>query len=109
MKNNVLELRSLRKKFGALKATDDVSLEVEKGKIHALIGPNGAGKTTLISQIFGNLKPDSGDIFLDGKSITNTSVADRALLGIGRSFQISNVFMDFSVLENAIAVTTRRS
>lgn len=109
MKNNVLELRSLRKKFGALKATDDVSLEVEKGKIHALIGPNGAGKTTLISQIFGNLKPDSGDIFLDGKSITNTSVADRALLGIGRSFQISNVLMDFSVLENAIVAKISHS
>ena len=109
MKNNVLELRSLRKKFGALKATEDVSLEVEKGKIHALIGPNGAGKTTLISQIFGNLKPDSGDIFLDGKSITNTSVADRALLGIGRSFQISNVLMDFSVLENAIVAKISHS
>ena len=109
MKNNVLELRSLRKKFGALKATDDVSLEVEKGQIHALIGPNGAGKTTLISQIFGNLKPDSGDIFLDGKSITNTSVADRALLGIGRSFQISNVLMDFSVLENAIVAKISHS
>ena len=109
MKNNVLELRSLRKKFGALKATDDVSLEVEKGKIHALIGPNGAGKTTLISQIFGNLKPDSGDIFLDGKSITNSSVADRALLGIGRSFQISNVLMDFSVLENAIVAKISHS
>ena len=102
MNNNVLELRSVRKYFGALKATNDVTLKVKQGEIHALIGPNGAGKTTLISQIFGNLKPDSGEILLDGKSITHTSVSDRALLGIGRSFQISNVLMDFSVLENAM-------
>jgi branched-chain amino acid transport system ATP-binding protein len=102
MKKPVLELRGIQKHFGALKATDNVTLKVEKGEIHALIGPNGAGKTTLISQIFGDLVPDLGEILLDGNIINNVSVSDRALLGIGRSFQISNVLMDFSVLENAI-------
>ena len=102
MTKPVLELRGIQKHFGALKATDNVTLKVEKGEIHALIGPNGAGKTTLISQIFGDLVPDLGEILLDGNIINNASVSDRALLGIGRSFQISNVLMDFSVLENAI-------
>ena len=60
MTSSILELRSVKKKFGALTATDNVSLNIQKGEIHALIGPNGAGKTTLISQIFGNLTPDSG-------------------------------------------------
>ena len=109
MTSSILELRSVKKKFGALTATDNVSLNIQKGEIHALIGPNGAGKTTLISQIFGNLTPDSGEILLDGKNITNTSVSNRALLGIGRSFQISNVLMDFSVLENAIVAKISHS
>ena len=109
MTSSILELRSVKKKFGALTATDNVSLNIQKGEIHALIGPNGAGKTTLISQIFGNLAPDSGEILLDGKNITNTSVSNRALLGIGRSFQISNVLMDFSVLENAIVAKISHS
>ncbi|NCF48750.1 MAG: ATP-binding cassette domain-containing protein [Bacteroidetes bacterium] len=102
MTDLALELRGLTKNFGALKATDNVSLEVRRGEIHALIGPNGAGKTTLIGQIFGNLAPDSGAVFLNGVNVTNASVSERAHLGIGRSFQISNVLMDFSVLENAI-------
>jgi branched-chain amino acid transport system ATP-binding protein len=109
MTSSILELRSVKKKFGALTATDNVSLNIQKGEIHALIGPNGAGKTTLISQIFGNLTPDFGEILLDGKNITNTSVSNRALLGIGRSFQISNVLMDFSVLENAIVAKISHS
>ena len=109
MTSSILELQSVKKKFGALTATDNVSLNIQKGEIHALIGPNGAGKTTLISQIFGNLTPDSGEILLDGKNITNTSVSNRALLGIGRSFQISNVLMDFSVLENAIVAKISHS
>ena len=74
MKNNVLELRSLRKKFGALKATDDVSLNIQKGEIHALIGPNGAGKSTLIKQISGELKQDSGKIVLGEVEISNHPV-----------------------------------
>src|SRR4051812_24243503 len=68
--NRVLELRGLRKHFGGVVATDDVSLRLERGEIHALIGPNGAGKTTLIGQIAGTLAPDGGEIFFEGSRIT---------------------------------------
>ena len=109
MSESVLEIVGITKKFGALVATDSVSLEVKKGEIHALIGPNGAGKTTLISQIFGDLIPDSGSIFLNSHDITKLSVAERANGGIGRSFQISNVITDFTVLENAIVAEISKS
>ena len=102
MSKAVLELQNLHKSFGALQATRDLSFCVNAGEIHALIGPNGAGKTTLIQQIFGALKPDTGTVLLNGYDITGLSVADRVQAGIGRSFQISNVLMDFTVLENAI-------
>tara|TARA_B100000575_G_C22987622_1_gene569633 strand:+ start:182 stop:931 length:750 start_codon:yes stop_codon:yes gene_type:complete len=109
MSEAVLKIADITKKFGALVATDAVSLEVRKGEIHALIGPNGAGKTTLISQIFGDLVPDSGSIFLNRQDITKLSVAERANNGIGRSFQISNVISDFTVLENAIVAEISKS
>ena len=88
MADPVLELRGLNKFFGALTATSNLSLTVMPGEIHALIGPNGAGKTTLIQQIYGALKPDSGQIFLNGRDLTGLSVPDRIRAGIGRSFQI---------------------
>ena len=78
------------------------------GEIHALIGPNGAGKTTLIQQIYGALKQDSGQISLNGREITALSVPDRVKAGIGRSFQISNVLMDFTVMENGIIAEQAR-
>ena len=108
MADPVLELRGLNKFFGALTATSNLSLTVMPGEIHALIGPNGAGKTTLIQQIYGALKPDSGQIFLNGRDLTGLSVPDRIRAGIGRSFQISNVLMDFTVLENAIIAEQAR-
>ena len=109
MADPVLELRGLNKSFGALTATRNLSLTVMPGEIHALIGPNGAGKTTLIQQICGALKPDSGQIFLNGRDLTRLSVPERVRAGIGRSFQISNVLMDFTVLENGmIAEAARR-
>ena len=109
MSDPVLELRGLNKSFGALTATSNLSLTVMPGEIHALIGPNGAGKTTLIQQIYGALKPDSGQVFLDGRDLTGLSVPERVRAGIGRSFQISNVLMDFTVLENGmIAEAARR-
>ena len=108
MANPVLELRNLTKSFGALTATNDLSLTVMPGEIHALIGPNGAGKTTLIQQIYGALKPDSGQILLNGTAITNLSVPERVRAGIGRSFQISNVLMDFTVLQNGIVAEQAR-
>ena len=108
MSKAVLELQNLHKSFGALQATRDLSFCVNTGEIHALIGPNGAGKTTLIQQIYGALKPDTGTVLLNGRDITGLSVADRVQAGIGRSFQISNVLMDFTVLENAIIAEQAR-
>ena len=108
MSRAVLELQNLHKSFGALQATRDLSFCVNAGEIHALIGPNGAGKTTLIQQIYGALKPDTGTVLLNGRDITGLSVADRVQAGIGRSFQISNVLMDFTVLENAIIAEQAR-
>ena len=108
MANPVLDLRDLNKSFGALTATNNLSLTVMPGEIHALIGPNGAGKTTLIQQIYGALKPDSGQIFLNGSDLTGISVPERIRAGIGRSFQISNVLMDFTVLENGIIAEQAR-
>ena len=108
MPQPVLELRGLCKSFGALHATSDVSLEVRPGEIHALIGPNGAGKTTLVQQIYGALKPDSGQVLLNGRDVTGLPVPKRVRCGIGRSFQISNVLMDFTVLENGIIAEQAR-
>lgn len=103
-----LEIRHLKKSFGALKVTDDVSLDVRSGELHAIIGPNGAGKTTFISQLSGQLASDSGDILLDGQSIMRLSMPKRVHLGLARSFQITQVLPHFTVLENvAVAVQAR--
>jgi len=104
----VLSLDGLNKSYGALRATRDVSLRVDAGEIHALIGPNGAGKTTLVRQIYGSEAPDTGSIRLRGESVTHLSVPQRVRQGIGRSFQISNVLMEFTVLENAIIAEAAR-
>ena len=98
----VLQTRHLHKAFGALQATHDVSLNLFPGEIHALIGPNGAGKSTIISQITGNLKPDSGQVLLQGDDITTLSVAERARRGLGRSFQISSLADELSVRRNVM-------
>ena len=108
MSHAVLELQGLNKSFGALHATRDLSFRVDAGEIHALIGPNGAGKTTVVQQIYGALRPDAGHVLLNGRDITSLPVPDRVRAGIGRSFQISNVLMDFTVLENAIIAEQAR-
>jgi branched-chain amino acid transport system ATP-binding protein len=108
MADAVLSLRGLRKSFGGLRVTDDVSLDVLPGEIHAVIGPNGAGKTTLIHQISGFLQPDTGQIFLAGSDITRLPPDKRARAGLTRSFQITSVLPAFSALENvALAVQAR--
>ncbi len=100
-----LEIRNLRKAFGALVATNDVNITVRPGELHALIGPNGAGKTTLISQISGEMFPDSGQILLDGRDITRLPAHKRASVGLARSFQISQLYNDLTVEDNvAMAV-----
>jgi branched-chain amino acid transport system ATP-binding protein len=104
----ILTLDRLSKNFGGLRVTDDVSLTVEPGEVHAIIGPNGAGKTTLINQIAGVLQPDGGRILLDGTDVTGLPVAARARAGLARSFQITSILPGFSALENvALAVQAR--
>lgn len=102
MSEAVLELHRLHKRFGALRATQDVSLDLRPGEIHALIGPNGAGKSTLIAQITGQLPPDEGRIHLGGEDITSLSVAQRARRGLGRSFQVSSLADSLTVLRNVM-------
>ena len=101
----LLEIEHLRKAFGALIATDDVTLASARGETHALIGPNGAGKTTLVGQLTGELTPDAGRIIFDGRDITGLSTAQRARLGLARSFQITSIFDSFTAEGNvALAV-----
>jgi branched-chain amino acid transport system ATP-binding protein len=90
----------LAKRFGGIVATDDLSLSVASGELHAVIGPNGAGKTTLIAQLCGQLTPDSGVIRFAGREITALPMYRRGLLGLARSFQITSLFLDLSVLDN---------
>tara|TARA_R110002020_G_scaffold136630_17_gene304804 strand:- start:19552 stop:20307 length:756 start_codon:yes stop_codon:yes gene_type:complete len=96
----VLEIEALRKRFGGLAATDGVSLEVHAGEIHALIGPNGAGKSTLINLICGEMTPDEGKIRLMGRNLAQASVHERVEMGLGRTFQITSLLEDMTVLQN---------
>jgi len=101
----ILEAQGLRKAFGALAATDGVSLELREGETHAIIGPNGAGKTTLIGQLAGNLRPDAGSIRFAGEDVTALSAPARARKGFARSFQITSIYRNFTALDNvALAV-----
>ena len=102
MAETVLDIRDICKSFGALKATDHVSLDLRPGEIHALIGPNGAGKSTLIHQIAGTLRPDTGEIDFLGQTVGHLGVAERARLGLGRSFQVSSLAPEFSALRNVM-------
>ncbi len=102
MTEPVLSLSGISKSFGGLKASDNVNLDLRPGEIHALIGPNGAGKSTLIKQIAGGLRPDSGTVMFDERDVTGLSTAQRARLGMGRTFQVSSLVMDYTVLQNAV-------
>jgi branched-chain amino acid transport system ATP-binding protein len=96
----IIETINIRKEFGALVAVDDVSLKVRKNALHAIIGPNGAGKTTFFNLLSGNLEPTSGQVFFKGRDITHKPVHQTIHFGIGRSFQITNIFPSLSVFEN---------
>lgn len=100
MAETIIETRGVAKHFGGLHAVDGVDLQVTEGAIHSIIGPNGAGKTTLFNLISGYLKPTAGQVFFRGREITNLPLHRMAHLGIGRSFQITNVFPNLTVLEN---------
>ena len=105
----MLTIENLQKRFGGLTVTDRVNLSLVPGELHALIGPNGAGKTTLVNQLAGEIAPSAGRIVFDGADITAQPTWRRALLGIGRSFQISSVFGEFTALQNVLlAVQPRR-
>jgi branched-chain amino acid transport system ATP-binding protein len=98
----MLSIRHLNKSFGGLAATCDVSLELRRGEIHGVIGPNGAGKSTLVAQIAGTLRPDSGEVLLDGAEITRLAPPERVALGLGRSFQITSLWFELSAIENVL-------
>jgi branched-chain amino acid transport system ATP-binding protein len=105
----MLELRGLSKHFGGLTATDNVSLLVPTGSLHALIGPNGAGKTTLINQVAGDLHHDAGAILLAGTQIGMLPAWERVRHGLARTFQITQLLPQYSVLDNvALAVQVRQ-
>ena len=100
MPETLLETHNLRKAFGALVAVDDVSIQVQAGTIHSIIGPNGAGKTTFFNLLSGNLEPTAGRVIYKGKDITRLPLHRSAHIGIGRSFQITNLFPNLTALEN---------
>ena len=108
MADPVLEVRGLSRSFGALRAVDGVDLALIPGEIHALIGPNGAGKSTLVQLIAGQLAQDAGEIRLGGREVSGLSVAGRARLGLGRTFQVSSVALDFSALRNVMLAVQGR-
>ena len=100
MAEPLLRVDNLVKKFGGIAATDDLSLDVANGELHAIIGPNGAGKTTLISQLTGQLSPDSGAIHFGGRDVTRLPAYRRSRLGLARSFQITSLLPDFTAADN---------
>jgi branched-chain amino acid transport system ATP-binding protein len=98
--DTIIEAKDLSRHFGGLRAVDGVNLKVRTGSVHAIIGPNGAGKTTLFNLLSGYMKPTGGQIILRGQDVTKVPLHRMAHLGVGRSFQITNVFPNLSVLEN---------
>ena len=105
MADALLDIEGVSKRFGGITASEKVSLAVPPGELHAIIGPNGAGKTTLIGQLTGELSPDSGRIRFAETDITTLPTYQRSRLGLARSFQITSLFLDMTVLDNvALAV-----
>ncbi|HEY2872004.1 MAG: ABC transporter ATP-binding protein [Reyranellales bacterium] len=102
-----LEVRGVSKNFGSLRAVSDVSMRVHHGELRAIIGPNGAGKTTFFNLITGFFPPSGGDILLDGQNISRVPASQRVKMGMGRTFQITEIFPELTVRENVrIAVET---
>ena len=105
MAEPLLSVQMLNKHFGGIVATDNLTIDVAVGEIHAVIGPNGAGKTTLVAQLSGMLKPDAGKILFDGHDITTLPAPKRSKLGLARSLQITSIFRNFSAVDNvALAI-----
>ena len=104
----VLETRGLKRRFGAFMATNDITLQVERGARHALIGPNGAGKTTLINLLTGVLPPTEGRVILEGEDITDLPSHRRVRRGLTRTFQINQLFGEYTPLETLILAVCER-
>jgi branched-chain amino acid transport system ATP-binding protein len=102
MNKDLLIVDKMIKRYGGLLATDSLSLSVKQGELHAIIGPNGAGKTTLIKQLSGEISSDSGSVSVSGREIRRMSEAARSHLGLARSFQVTSLFQNFTVLENVM-------
>ena len=100
MADALLRVENLVRRFGGIVATDNLSLDVARGELHAIIGPNGAGKTTLISQLTGQLFSNSGTIRFADRDITRLAAHRRSALGLARSFQITSLLLDFTALDN---------
>ena len=108
MAEPLLRVEKLVRRFGGIVATDNLSLDVAAGELHAIIGPNGAGKTTLISQLIGQLRPSAGTIRFAGEDITHLPAWRRSQLGLARSFQITSLLPDFTAADNvALAAQAR--
>ena len=105
MRQTILSISELSKTFGGVVATDDLSLDIEQGELHAIIGPNGAGKTTLIAQLSGEVFPDNGRIVFQEKNITMLPPYKRSRLGIARSFQITSLMLEMNVIDNVALAT----
>lgn len=103
----MIKVANITVSFGGLIAVDNVSLEIPSGRITGLIGPNGAGKTTLFNVVAGHVAPSAGQVFLDGKEITNLKPHQRAVLGLARTFQIAQEFSRLTVLENLMAAASQ--
>ena len=108
----LLSVRGLCKSFGAVVASDAVTLDLGAGECLALIGPNGAGKSTLLAQLAGALAPDAGQVLFEDRDISRLPAHARALAGLGRTFQTSSIFPEFTVLQNvmlSVQAQSRRS
>ena len=100
MAETVLSTQALTRRFGGLAAVNEVSLQAEMGQLHAVIGPNGAGKSTLINMLSGDLAPTSGSVSIDGRDVTGLAAHQISRMGVGRSYQKTNVFLSFTAFEN---------
>ena len=99
---SILSVRNVNKRFGGLKALDDVNLEIEAGTVHAIIGPNGAGKSTLLNCFIGRLEPDTGTVTFDGQSLLGIQPHEINQMGVSRVFQTPEIFAELTLIENVM-------
>lgn len=108
MSDTILAVENVSKRFAGRIALDSVSIDVARGSITGMIGPNGSGKSTLFNIVAGTLRPDEGRVLINGTNIASVSAAEICGLGVARTFQISRLFAEMTVLENLVAVARGR-